>query len=266
MDAIRRRSAELELAIASRTEESAVGVAFFNEELDRVWDLNYLRADSGDAARIAAEADRLQGGAGLAHRAVYVPGGKLGAGLEADFLRLGWGGEENLVMIHAGAPDRPAEAEVEEVGIGDVAGLYRRYRETQAFGADSDTLDQLATRDALVAECARARFFTVREGGEPVSFCTLFRLGEVAQVEDVVTDRDFRGRGYARAVVLRAVEEARAFGAEVIFLDADARDWPRHLYAKLGFQEARREWDFVRRPAISPSSSSAAAHGPRGRA
>jgi ribosomal protein S18 acetylase RimI-like enzyme len=46
-----------------------------------------------------------------------------------------------------------------------------------------------------------------------------------------------RGRGYASAVVLRAVEEARADGAELVFLVADAEDWPKELYRRLGFDE-----------------------------
>jgi ribosomal protein S18 acetylase RimI-like enzyme len=48
---------------------------------------------------------------------------------------------------------------------------------------------------------------------------------------------EHRGRGYASAVVLRSVGEARARGAELVFLVADAEDWPKELYRRLGFDE-----------------------------
>jgi predicted N-acetyltransferase YhbS len=56
-----------------------------------------------------------------------------------------------------------------------------------------------------------------------------------AQVENVDTLEEFRGRGVARSVVLRAVEAARDADAEHVFIVADDADWPRDLYARLGF-------------------------------
>ena len=44
----------------------------------------------------------------------------------------------------------------------------------------------------------------------------------------------YRGRGLGRAIVQHALEEARR-DHDVVFLDALADDWPRRLYAKLGF-------------------------------
>ena len=46
-----------------------------------------------------------------------------------------------------------------------------------------------------------------------------------------------RGRGYAKAVVLGAIAEARRAGAEFVCLVADANDWPKELYRRLGFDE-----------------------------
>jgi len=36
-------------------------------------------------------------------------------------------------------------------------------------------------------------------------------------------------------VVLAAIAEGRRSGAEFVFLVADAHDWPKELYGKLGF-------------------------------
>ena len=59
--------------------------------------------------------------------------------------------------------------------------------------------------------------------------------GVIAQVEDVATLRDFRRRGLARATVTAAVDAALAMGHEAIFIVADDDDWPKDLYARLGF-------------------------------
>jgi hypothetical protein len=37
-------------------------------------------------------------------------------------------------------------------------------------------------------------------------------------------------------LVLTAVARARAQDADLVFLLADAEDWPRELYARLGFE------------------------------
>jgi ribosomal protein S18 acetylase RimI-like enzyme len=58
----------------------------------------------------------------------------------------------------------------------------------------------------------------------------------VAEVCDVGTHPSHRGRGLARAVVTAAVAAARGDGADLIVVTADADDWPRQLYARLGFE------------------------------
>ncbi|MGZ8571831.1 MAG: GNAT family N-acetyltransferase, partial [Actinomycetota bacterium] len=64
----------------------------------------------------------------------------------------------------------------------------------------------------------------------------------------VNTLEEARGRGLARAVVLAAADEARGQGADPVFLIADAADWPKELYGKLGFDPAGAFWQFTRVP------------------
>jgi ribosomal protein S18 acetylase RimI-like enzyme len=61
--------------------------------------------------------------------------------------------------------------------------------------------------------------------------------GADAQVEDVGTLPEHRNRGYAKAVVLAAIAAAREDGADFVCLVADANDWPKELYRRLGFDE-----------------------------
>jgi hypothetical protein len=49
---------------------------------------------------------------------------------------------------------------------------------------------------------------------------------------------------------MRAVEEALAAGHELVFLVADDDDWPKDLYARLGFETIGRTWSFLRTPAL----------------
>jgi GNAT superfamily N-acetyltransferase len=60
----------------------------------------------------------------------------------------------------------------------------------------------------------------------------------------VVTTDAYRNRGLARAVVLSAAAAARDAGADLVFLRADAADWPRRLYERLGFAVAGRHHVF----------------------
>jgi hypothetical protein len=53
-------------------------------------------------------------------------------------------------------------------------------------------------------------------------------------------------------VILRAVEEALTAGHGFIFLQADDADWPKELYARLGFEGIGRTWSFLRAPARIP--------------
>ena len=61
----------------------------------------------------------------------------------------------------------------------------------------------------------------------------------------MLTLERFRNRGLARATVMRALAASRAAGHDLTFLIADRDDWPKELYAKLGFDEIGRIWEFV---------------------
>jgi ribosomal protein S18 acetylase RimI-like enzyme len=91
-----------------------------------------------------------------------------------------------------------------------------------------------------VAERLTARFFAAYEDGEPVAYADLYLAGTEAQIEDVGTAPARRGRGHGTAVVLTALAEAHAAGADFVFLVADEDDWPHQWYARLGFETVGR--------------------------
>jgi GNAT superfamily N-acetyltransferase len=48
------------------------------------------------------------------------------------------------------------------------------------------------------------------------------------EIDEVMTDPPWEGRGYATAVIAAATDYARQQGCEFVFLRTDADDWPQH--------------------------------------
>src|SRR5436309_246932 len=111
MDRIEERTAE-------RLDPTPYGPVLLHTRLNRVHDLNVLRAlDADDASgeELAAEAERVQGAAGIGYRRVNIRREKLGERLEPQFVRLGWEPQRFVLMVQGRGPDRPADQEVREV-------------------------------------------------------------------------------------------------------------------------------------------------------
>jgi ribosomal protein S18 acetylase RimI-like enzyme len=243
LDRIIRFEREVEMA-GSENLESPFGVAVLEPELPRRHDSNYLLAErvppGAGAQELAAEADRLLGGAGLAHRAVFTFDEALGTRLEPEFRGLGWNVRRHIWMAQLREPDRSADLSVvEEVDQAELRPGRTAEILRYPWGTE-EVAKQLLDAKLLVAERATTRFFGVRVDGEIVSWADLYVAQGVGQVEDVATREQHRGKGYATAVVLRAADEARADGADLVFLVADDDDWPKELYKRLGFDALGR--------------------------
>jgi ribosomal protein S18 acetylase RimI-like enzyme len=235
-------------AAAERIERVPLGSAVFTDSLPVVWSLNLLRVEESGASaeEIAAEAERLQGGAGLEHRRVAIQDENSGRGLEEGFNALGWKPDVFLFMV----PRREPNRFVDTSGVVEVErGALRPIREAilgEWLGElDGEVMRQIGESDRRFAEAGNARHFAVVVNGEAVSSTDLFSDGRTAQIEDVGTLPDHRGAGHASAVVTKALEEARAMGHDFIFLVADARDWPKEMYRRLGFDGIGEKYAFL---------------------
>jgi ribosomal protein S18 acetylase RimI-like enzyme len=238
-------------AVAERVVTSPLGSSVFNDTLPLVWSLNTLRIDrtSATAEEIAAEAERLQGEAGLTHRRVLVLDEAEGRGLEEPFNAMGWKTDAYVFMVPRRAPNRPVDtstvAEVEREALAPIRESIVREWLTEP---DEEVVRQIREADRLVAAAGNARHFAALVDGIPVSSTDLYSDGRTAQIEDVGTLPDHRGQGHASAVIMRALEEARAMGHEFVFLIADARDWPKELYRRLGFDGVGERYAYLRSP------------------
>lgn len=236
---------------SERSEPFRWGTALFVDRLPRVWDLNVLRVDhlprTLAARRLASEADRLQGAAGLAHRKVVIDDEDAGARVAPGFATLGWTSQPLLVMVHRGGQERPpAGVEVREVGESTVRPAHERFLRALPHGDDDETIRQLLEEDAGSAQATSLRRFAALVDGEVAGYCRLYSDGAMAQVEDVGTLAPHRGRGLARAVVLSAVDAALRSDHELVFLTARDDDWPKDLYRRMGFEAIGRIHGFAR--------------------
>jgi ribosomal protein S18 acetylase RimI-like enzyme len=230
--------------VGSKEIESPFGVAILEPALPLRHDSNYLLVErlplGSDAADLAAEADRILGGADLKHRAVLTFDAELGAKLEPQFRELGWNVRRHIWMAQLREPARSPDVSIVE----EVSGADLRKGRTEEIlrypWGSEEVAKQLMEAKERLGTRATTRFFGVQADGELVSWADLYIAHGVGQVEDVATKEAYRGKGYATAVVLRAAAEARAAGADLIFLVADEDDWPKELYAKLGFDTVGR--------------------------
>ncbi len=246
---VRAFEGELECRCAARTEPTAFGTAFLNPDFPLRYDSNYVRADRPlegvEADALASDADRVLGELGVGHRKIYVDDDAQGRRLAAAFLELGWAAERLVIMAQTREPDPRPLVEVRET---DFAGA--RSVIAESFGRRIDVESEEAAAQivgfrAVLERVAGARFFVADVEGRPASVCELYAIDGVAQIESVTTLEEFRGRGLGSAVVLAAARSARGDGCDVVFLVAEDADWPKDLYARLGFDPVSRFWSFL---------------------
>jgi GNAT superfamily N-acetyltransferase len=216
----------------TRVVESPFGRAVYTDELPRRLDGNYLWVDrAAEPEELVAEAARLD------RRLIFVPDPAIGDALAPWFMEQGWRIDRHVVMAQLREPEREADLSlVREVSEPELREARKRVLANEPW-ASPEVLDQIFAAKALIGERVRTRFFAAELDGEVVSYSDLYLDGTDAQVEDVGTVPEHRNQGLASAVVLRAIAEARKAGAEFVCLVADAHDWPKVLYGRLGFDE-----------------------------
>ncbi|WP_018686327.1 GNAT family N-acetyltransferase [Actinokineospora enzanensis] len=235
-----RRIAEFEehfaRAQATSVVESGWGYTLLQSDFPASWHHNRLVVTGlVDPVEVVATADQVFDRAGLAHRLVQF--NVNGAAAAQTFAAAGYQVHERiLTMLHVGAlPERTGQ--VESLDFATLRpSLVRDWRAD--YPEDSDEqIAQLADRVLLYERGAEVEFLVVRDAsGEILSRAELYIGGGVAQFENLITRPESRGMGHARALVADALHRGREAGASVNFLIAQADDWPRGWYSRLGYQ------------------------------
>lgn len=251
LERLRRvRRAQLE-RVTSRAEPFAHGTAFFTPEHALKWNLNLLLVDrvipGVGAPELMAHADRLQGQADLRHRKLELAEG--GERLRADFDAAGWSVDHLLLMVLRRGTDRreaTAPASVREVAHDAVRPLAERWHSELLSSGDAA---ELTEADAAAAHVLGARCFLAERDGAPAAYALLLDDGDgVGEVDQVYAAPEHRGAGLGSAVVRAAAAASLERGDELTFLVADAEDWPRLLYERLGFEMVGTRFEFTRKP------------------
>jgi GNAT superfamily N-acetyltransferase len=242
---------------ANRKYDHRWGTAFFNDEVPMFYELNFLLVEGEhpdiSAEGLAEEAERVMSATRCLHRKVVVYDETEGEKLAPDFETMGWDVDRLLFMVYRREPDSwvqlDAAVELNEEAHEAAKDTFNR---REPYVTDEETARQLLLGAHIISKAANKRAFGAWSGGVIASICELYSDGSVAQIEDVATLREFRNKGLGRAVVLRALRTALDSSHDEVFLIADAEDWPKDLYKKLGFDTAGTYWHFVKRPPGHP--------------
>jgi ribosomal protein S18 acetylase RimI-like enzyme len=243
---------------STRIELFRWGAALFNDGFPQRYFSNFVRVDWSlagvEAAELAEETDRAM--AGFGHRQIQVRGEGDGARLVEGLAAMGFEAEHNSTLALRRGPDRAQDVDlVDELPFSEVrpflVEVYRRglpHTEPAVVARFADFRNE-------VQQAAGIRFFARRVDGIVASLGELCTHNGAAQVEHLDTLEEFRGRGLAGSVVLRAAAEARTAGADLVCIDADLDGLAIGLYRRLGFVEIGRSWVFTRPPvAVTPEA------------
>ncbi|HEY2778024.1 MAG TPA: GNAT family N-acetyltransferase [Gaiellaceae bacterium] len=235
----------LQRAAADRTFELPNGTAIVSDSVPDVYDANYLSVESAGNSAAALAADAEAALETSHHRRVIVEDGS--AGVAEDFAELGFDRVTHLVLAHTAEPDRRVDASaIRPIELDALIALRTDATLREPWG-DADIAAQLNAAKRLVAAAVPTRFFAAEVDGAIAGWCELRHQDGVAQIEDVEVLEEFRGRGLGRAIVQHALGEGLRAG-ELVYLEALADDWPRELYAKLGFTVVGRRDVYTRLP------------------
>ena len=243
---------------STRVEPFRWGAALFNDEFPERFFSNFVRVEQPlvdvETADLIAETEHVM--VGLAHRQIQIHDELDGARLAEELAAAGYGAEHSATLAYGRLSDRTLEmGMVEELPHAAVRPFLVEVYRRGLTDVESQVVDKFADFRRVVQQLVGTRFFARRIDGAVVGLCELYVHDRVAQVEHVDTLEEFRGRGIASSIILRAVSEARAEGADLVCIDADLDDWPIDLYRRLGFDEIGRAWSFTKPPTAVAAAS-----------
>lgn len=215
------------------------GVAYYNDELPLVWDVNFVRVDR-PAVDLVHTVERLQAGQG--HFKVLIEDPAVLEAHSPELIGRGFG-RRDLVAL-ARVPDGRLDPDVREVPYHEVKPFRFEVHMEQLSPPRRDVADQVGRVHDRTHALTGERWLVIHSAGEPAGHLIVYSHEGLAQIEDVgVLDR-FRGQGLAR----RLIEHALALVApdhDMVFICAETHDWPHEFYKRLGFHHVEDRADFL---------------------
>jgi ribosomal protein S18 acetylase RimI-like enzyme len=222
------------------------GAVITDPRFPAISDANYARIDAEAPDLTAADVEAAllpalaQSGVEVMHVVSFHPLGT--EGLLDELVGRGHRRTWDLVMDLVREPPGPTDVRVEEPVLDE--DFWARIEESFGlFGVEPHEVSvQLMELERALERTGAKRWFAVRDGGgPPLAVAALIVLDGVGYLDNVCTFPQARGRGYASAVTVRAIHEARDAGAGHVTLLADPEaDAVIRMYERLGFEPAGR--------------------------
>ena len=224
---------------ALRAVEFPGGVAYYNDELPLVWDVNFVRVDRSSVDLVGA-VESLQ--AGFGHRKVLVEDTELLDQVGPELVGAGFA-RRGLVAL-ARVPGGAFDPDVREVPYEEVKPFRFDVHMEQLNPPRADVADQVGRVHDRTWRETGERWLVIHVDGEPAGHLILYSRDGLAQIEDVGVLKRFRGHGLARRLIDHALELAAA-DHDRVFIVAETDDWPGQFYRRLGFEHVEDRADFL---------------------
>ena len=217
----------------------AGGVAYYNDDLPLVWDVNFIRIDR-PAVDLVRAIEQLQAEQG--HYKVLIEDPAVVEAHSSELIGRGFA-RRDLVAL-ARAPGGALDPEVRELPYEDVKPFRFAVHMEQLTPPRADVADQVGRVHDRTHELTGERWLVIEVDGEPAGHLILYSHDGLAQIEDVGVLKRFRGHGLARRLIEHALELAAA-DHDTVFITAETNDWPNQFYRRLGFDHVEDRADFL---------------------
>jgi ribosomal protein S18 acetylase RimI-like enzyme len=222
-----------------RQQAFAGGVAYYNDDLPLVWDVNFIRIDRV-AVDLVRTIEQLQAEQG--HYKVLIEDPAVVEAHSSELIGRGFA-RRDLVAL-ARTPGGTLDPDVRELPYEDVKPFRFAVHMEQLSPPREDVADQVGRVHDRTHEMTGERWFVIHADGQPAGHLILYSQDGLAQIEDVGVLKRFRGSGLARRMIEHALELAAA-DHDTVFITAETNDWPSQFYRRLGFEHVEDRADFL---------------------
>lgn len=215
--------------------------------LPRVWVLNRLvvepaMGDGPDPEELARQGRQLMLDQGRRHARVTVLDDALGEAVAAAFRDLGWEVARHVLMVDSGdARPSPNGTGAEASKSPGLEAFLERVHVENFYGDDPEAVAQLRALGRRSVTRLNGKTF-VAPLDAPGALSELRQLDGVGEIDFVQTLEERRREGLGQAALDAALAASREAN-ELTFLEADADDWPREWYSRLGFEVVGSAWE-----------------------
>ena len=159
-----------------------------------------------------------------------------GRRLRPDFEEAHWKTEAGLIMHHDGSrPKADTEVPIEPAPFEATLSLREAWHDEDSTGRP---FGELADQIAAITRLCNGECYVVRDGGEPVAYSQINRVGGSCEIGQLYVRAGRRGQGLGTALTCAAIEEAGH--PDDLWIGAEDEGRPKELYAQLGFEPAWR--------------------------